>query len=141
MELKYDEKSCGTVLFRMDHGQRKYLLLRYPGGHWDLVKGHVETGEEEMSTAARELKEETGIKKFRFFDGFREQISYTYSFRRKPSNKEVIFFLAETPEYFVRMSDEHRGFKWLPYPDAIKKLTFDNARNLVHKAEKFLLKA
>ncbi len=105
-----------------------------------MAKGHVEAGEDERTTAARELTEETGIKKIRFFDGFREQISYTYSLHRKPSNKEVIFFLAETPEYFIKISHEHRGFKWLPYQDAVKKLTFDNARNLIHKAEKFLIK-
>ena len=59
MEIKYDEKSCGIVLFREEEGTRQFLLLHYPSGHWDLAKGHVEEGETEHETATRELLEET----------------------------------------------------------------------------------
>ena len=37
------------------------LLLQYPQGHW-ISKGHVEEKDaDRRATAARELKEETGI--------------------------------------------------------------------------------
>ena len=82
---KPDEKSCGIVLFREEESstnkpQRKYLILHYPGGHFDFPKGHVEKGEEraEKATALRELEEETDIKKVEFMPNFRSEIFYTY---------------------------------------------------------------
>mgnify|MGYP001585951325 CR=1 FL=1 len=151
MELKYDEKSCGVLIFRHatksqseDHkansinGMNLYLLLHYPSGHWDLPKGHVEPGESEHQTAARELLEETGIADFQFIEGFREAISYKYKRDRKISNKEVVFFLAKTDLEQIKLSHEHHHFKWLPYAPAFNKLTFDNARNILKKAVAFL---
>lgn len=136
---KFDEKSCGIVLFREKEGINLYLLLHYPGGHWDLAKGHVEHGENEHQTAARELLEETGIADVRFIDGFREEISYEYKRRnRKLSNKQVVFFLGKTNEESVKISDEHRGYQWASAGPAFEKLTFLNAKNLVKKAEEFL---
>jgi len=138
MVEKFDEKSCGIVVFREKDGINLYLLLHYPSGHWDLPKGHVEAGETEHQTAARELLEETGIADINFIDGFREGISYKYRKNKKPSNKQVIFFLAKTKLEKIKLSHEHRGFKWLPYEAAFNKLTFENAKNLVKKAKNFL---
>ena len=36
------EKSAGIVLFKNDSGKNEFLLLNYPQGHWDFVKGKVE---------------------------------------------------------------------------------------------------
>ncbi len=138
MGIKFDEKSCGILLFRVKDGTILYLLLYYPSGHWDLPKGHVEKGESEHETAARELLEETGIADISFIKGFREEISYEYKRTKKLSNKQVVFFLAKTQLEDIKLSHEHKGFKWLPYGPAFNKLTFDNAKNLLKKAKKFL---
>ena len=140
MVIKFDEKSCGIVLFREKDGINLYLILNYPSGHWDLAKGHVEAGETEHQTAARELLEETGIADIQFIDGFREEISYQYRRNKKISNKQVVFFLAKTNLEEVKLSHEHKGFKWLPYGAAFNTLTFDNAQNLVKKAHLVLAK-
>ncbi len=139
MGVKYDEKSCGIVVFREHEGQKLFLLLHYPNGHWDLAKGHVEEGESEHETAMRELEEETGISKADFIDGYREQISYIYrTHKGKISNKEVIFFLAKTSDHEIELSHEHHNSVWLPYDKAIEKLTFENAKQLLRKSKKFL---
>lgn len=138
MDIKYDEKSCGVVLFSKKNGKTIFLLLHYPGGHWDFVKGHVDEGEEETATALRELWEETGITQATFIAEFREQISYSYKRSGRLSRKEVVFFLAETDQTEVTLSHEHKGFKWLPYDEAKKLLTFDNAINLLDKAKNIL---
>lgn len=138
MVEKYDEKSCGILLFRVKDGINLYLVLHYPGGHWDLAKGHVEAGESEHQTAARELLEETGIADFEFVKNFREEISYKYRRRNRPSHKQVVFFLAKTDLEDIRLSHEHHGFMWLPYEAAYNKLTFENARKVLKKAEELL---
>ena len=139
-----DEKSCGIVLFRDqvgvdDQSQRQYLVLHYPSGHFDFPKGHVEDiDESEFETAHRELVEETGISDVEFLPDFREEVHYTYRKFGKPSLKQVVFFVGKTEEQEVTISHEHQGFIWLPYEAAYKKLTFDNAKNLLEKAENFV---
>ena len=70
--------SSGIILFNENNNTRKYLLLNYPTGHWDFVKGGVEFGENHHQTAYRETKEETGITDIEFVDGFKEEIEYFF---------------------------------------------------------------
>ncbi len=53
-------------------------------------------------------------------------------------SKEVVFFLMETRTTDVKLSYEHIGFDWLPYEQAMKKLTFKNARDILQKAHEYL---
>ncbi len=134
----FDEKSCGIVLFRVEDGKRFYLVLKYPGGHHDLPKGHVEDRESEHETAKRELEEETGISDVQLINGYREHISYEYNRKGNRSHKQVIFFLGKTSTKEIKLSHEHLAYYWLPYDAAFNKVTFDNAKNLLRKAEELL---
>ncbi|MBI2658002.1 NUDIX domain-containing protein [Candidatus Woesearchaeota archaeon] len=135
------EKSCGAVVFkRYKDGSVKYLLLHYSTGHWDFAKGGQEKNEKDEMTASREIKEETGIEDIEFADGFRETINYFYKNGDETVFKEVIFFLAQSATDEVRLSSEHIGYAWLNYEHAEKKLTFNNAKELLKKADKFLNK-
>jgi len=40
-----EETSAGIVLFRKENSKNLFLLLNYPSGHWDFVKGKMEKGE------------------------------------------------------------------------------------------------
>ncbi|MFQ5573679.1 MAG: NUDIX domain-containing protein, partial [Nitrosopumilaceae archaeon] len=71
-----NEKSAGTVIFRDASGGVVFLLLHYPSGHWDFVKGKIEKNENPLETVVRETKEETGIFDLGFLDGFKENIEY-----------------------------------------------------------------
>ncbi len=132
-----NEKSCGAVVYFKD-SRVKYLLLQYEARHWDFVKGNVEEGETEKETAVRELREETGIADAVFLDGFKEKISYFYKRQGATVYKEVVFFLMEAKTMNVKLSFEHVAFDWLTYEDALKKLTFKNARDVLQKARDFL---
>lgn len=133
-----DERSAGVVLFREAGKARLYLLLHYEEGHWDFPKGHIEAGESEKEAAERECREETGISGIAFVPGFRERIGYTYLREGKPSSKEVYFLLASTSEAEVKLSYEHQGYAWLTCDEALSRLTFENARGVLGKAEGFL---
>jgi bis(5'-nucleosidyl)-tetraphosphatase len=131
------EKSCGAVVF-LKNTEAKYLLLHYEAGHWDFVKGNVEPNESEKDTVIRELQEETGIADGRFIDGFREKVEYFYRRQGATIHKEVIFFLIETHTEKVALSYEHVGYTWLDYQNAMKRLTFKNAKAVLQKAHKLL---
>ncbi len=134
-----EQKSAGIVLFRNASNKNEFLLLNYPQGHWDFVKGKVEEGETPHETALRETKEETGISDIEFLDGFEESVEYDFRFKNEDIHKKVIFFLAKTDTKKIRLSDEHFDSTWLGYNDALKKITHENAKNVLIKANKFLL--
>jgi bis(5'-nucleosidyl)-tetraphosphatase len=131
------EKSCGAVVF-LKNTDVKYLLLHYGAGHWDFVKGNVETHESEKETVIRELQEETGIADAQFIEGFREKIEYFYRRQGATIHKEVIFFLIETHTEKVELSFEHVGYTWLDYQSAMERLTFKNAKAALQKAYELL---
>ena len=133
-----EQKSAGIVLFRNDSDKNEFLLLNYPQGHWDFVKGKIEQNETSHETALRETKEETGITNIEFVDGFEESVEYDFRFKKEDIHKKVIFFLAKTNEKNIKLSHEHNDYLWLEYNDALKKTTFENAKNVLTKANKFL---
>ena len=132
------EKSAGIVLFRNDSDKNEFLLLNYPQGHWDFVKGKIEQNETPHETALRETKEETGITNIEFVDGFEESVEYDFRFKKENIHKKVIFFLAKTNEKNIKLSHEHNDYLWLEYNDTLKKTTFENAKNVLTKANEFL---
>ena len=137
------ERSAGAIVFRKEGNKVKYLLL-YKEAHppykeaWDFPKGWVEDNEDEHKTASREVEEETGIKKIEFVPGFKERFTFFYKRDGKMTFKEVIFFLAETKEKRVKVSEEHSGYEWLEFNEAVKRATFSSSKDVLKEVNKFL---
>lgn len=139
------EKSVGAIIFRREKHKIYYLLLHYPStkrgakeSYWDFPKGHIEKGEKELETAKREVFEETGIENLKFLDSFKEKIKYFFKFEGKTILKFVTFYLAETKEKKVKISFEHLDFCWVPFEKAMKKLKFENSKEILKKANDYL---
>lgn len=151
------EKSAGAIIFRIVNnsstplkaGVPYYLLLHYHSGHWEFAKGHIEEGENPEEAAKREIEEETGIKDIKIIPGFKEYSKYffkkSYGLSGEAKKKApwvfklVVFYLAQTKIEDVKISEEHIGFEWLPYQEALKRLTFKNAKLLLKKANDILV--
>ncbi len=134
------EQSAGIVVYRRDKqtGKLHYLLLHYIGGHWDLPKGKVEDNESLEDAASREVKEETGLE-VRPIKGFSETISYYYrGSERELVDKNVTFFIGETEEDKIVLSKEHIASEWLEINQALKRLTYNNARHLLSMVNQFI---
>ncbi|MFB5630558.1 MAG: bis(5'-nucleosyl)-tetraphosphatase [Nitrosopumilaceae archaeon] len=134
------ERSAGIVLYLEKPEGNLFLLLNYPTGHWDFIKGKIEQGEDEYQTAVRETKEETGISDIEIIDGFKENINYNFQFEGELIYKEVVFFLAKTKTEKVKISHEHLDYIWLDFKNAMEKITYQNAKNILSKANKLLQK-
>jgi len=151
------EKSAGAIIYRMENGTPQYLLLHYPamnrkGGHWEFAKGHIEEGEDYFKTVKREVREETGLKDIKILQGFKEHIKYFFRQYLDETEKEgkknnktkwifklVTFFVAETKTKDIKISPEHIGFVWLPLEGAVKKITYKNSKELLKKANDFII--
>lgn len=117
--------------------------MHYRGGHWDFPRGHIEAGESEEETVRREIFEETGINDLKFIPGFCESCKYSFPGFGEDKNyrilKENIIYLAETSIKAIKLSHEHHNFCWLPYEQAMRKLTFQTSKEILQKANQFLI--
>jgi 8-oxo-dGTP pyrophosphatase MutT (NUDIX family) len=134
----HTERSAGVIVFRDGPAGREYLLLRSAsGGYWGFPKGRVEPDEDEVKAALRELHEEAGIT-VEILPSFREVIHYEFSRGSTLFPKEVIYFVGRARSSDVKLSGEHLDFLWTSYARTRQRLSYENAQELLDKAEMFL---
>ena len=132
-----EERSAGVILFNKTEGIQ-FLILKYPSGHWDFVKGNIEEGEKEKETVKRELFEETGINSLQIHQGFNEKAEYNYYKKNNKVHKIVSYYLAETNQKQVKLSFEHLDHKWSNYEDSMKLITFENSKEILKKGNEII---
>jgi 8-oxo-dGTP pyrophosphatase MutT (NUDIX family) len=126
--------SAGIIVYCDNQGSIEYLLLHYPSGHWEFAKGKLEKGETSEQAALRELKEETGLDAV-LKPNFHESITYFFkSYDGQMVEKTVDFFIGQSMSKQITLSHEHQGYAWLPYEQALDRLTYDNAKKAFIKA-------
>ncbi|MDD5318044.1 MAG: NUDIX domain-containing protein [Candidatus ainarchaeum sp.] len=134
------EKSAGAVVFRPGKRGPSYLLLRHPQGHWSFPKGRIAPGETELRAAAREIFEETGIRPAWFAPGVKKRIRYRVTREGKQKEKSVVFFLARMRAGRARLSREHVECSWLPFDEALERVTHANSRRVLRSMDAELRK-
>ena len=77
-----------------------------PGREWDLPGGHSEGSETPDYTAARELKEETGI------SVRPSSLGMVRVFQREDGKMFYVFEMRTVGKPPVRLSSEHVGYRW-----------------------------
>jgi 8-oxo-dGTP pyrophosphatase MutT (NUDIX family) len=130
------EISAGIIPYRECEGEREYLLLLYPGGHWSFPKGHLESGEDFEETALRELEEETSISPDRVLldEEFKYKFKYKYTRDDQLMDKTVHYFAGKVPsDVEVSLSFEHEDYRWLAYQEAKEKITYQNATEMLEE--------
>jgi 8-oxo-dGTP pyrophosphatase MutT (NUDIX family) len=121
--MTIEKTSSGMIIFRLDsEGNRRYLLLRNIGGHWEFPKGGIEGNESDLEASLREVSEETGLDPMKI-NSFRVKYSYQFSRNGETINKEVYLYLGKSFTDNVSLSREHRDYCWLKYEDALRRIS------------------
>lgn len=133
------EESAGVIIFYM--GEEPYfLLLEYPT-YWGFIRGNIEKGEKVEETIKREAQEEANISELTLLEGFKDTQGWFYKLKGKLVRKSAIYHLAEISKEQakkVRVSFEHKSFKFLTLQDALKRMRIKNERAMLEKASSFI---
>src|SRR5262245_55595667 len=122
-------RQAGAIVFRVDDGAVHLLLVRSKKDPriWVFPKGHIDPGESPAETALRETEEEAGVT-----GELVGPTGRTLSFQSGLEWVEVEYFLIRL--IAERASPEGRQKAWVTPEEAIARLSFDNARDLVRAA-------
>ncbi|OPY89749.1 MAG: Diadenosine hexaphosphate hydrolase [Syntrophus sp. PtaU1.Bin208] len=122
---------AGGVVVRHDKGKEPLFLTvtasKVPA-HWVLPKGHIKQHEDMERTAVREVWEETGVV---------ASVTGTLGVSRFRMGAEDVmtrYFLLEYID--EKESPEKREKQWCTYEEGRRRLTFPDARKLLHKASR-----
>ena len=130
------QRSYGAVIY--SPRRQRFLILKHRDGHWEFPKGTPEAGEEPDETLDREIKEETGISSYACIPF--SHTSYYRFYADGLIDKEVEYslLLSDDP---ITISDEHKGYRWVPYRVAQRSLKFRNHRDVLRAAATALVRS
>lgn len=133
--------SAGVVTYFKRKDKIEFLLLKHSNsGHWAFPKGKIEKDETKIQAAERELFEEASVRA-KIHEGFEKSFEYFFQdYDGQLAKKKVYFFLGKSSSKHVTISNEHVDYAWCEYEDALEKLTYDNAKELLKEAQEFLEK-
>lgn len=134
------EKSAGVIVFYTKNKEPSFLILEYPT-YWGFIRGNIEENETEKQTIKREAKEEANLSNMKILEDFKHEQSWFYNLNGKLRRKFAIYYLAEIEEKEtkkVRVSFEHKSFKFLKLRDALSIMRIKNERDMLKKAADFI---
>ncbi len=116
------------------------VLHRADLDQWQFVAGGGEGGETLIEAAVREISEETGIKTNEIL----KLTSMAYIPANVISERHRKYWAKNTyviPEYHfafecasdIKLSNEHIGYEWLSYKDAMARLTWDSNKTALYE--------
>ncbi|TVP46320.1 MAG: NUDIX hydrolase [Gemmatimonadales bacterium] len=135
MPMTTVERSAGGVVLRTIDGEVHVLLIRDPYRKWGLPKGHLEGEEAPADAAIREVREETGLSDLLLGPELGE-IDWVFRSGRTRIHKFCRFYLmaSRQGEAVPQVAEGISEVLWLPAREAERRVTYDNAREMIHRA-------
>ena len=121
-------EQAGAIVVRAGKSAPRVLLVtaRRNPRNWIFPKGHVEEGETQRDAAVREAWEEAGV------DGTVAGRAGTMAFKFGANDYRVHYFVIVTDD--PGEEREGRRLRWCRYKQALRKLTYDETRDLLEEA-------
>ena len=124
-----------TILYKEKNNKILYAIF-YRSSHpiWQFVSGGGEDNETTLETVVREIKEETSIvvdkKEIEQLDSKTTipviNITGEYTWGKNVYVIPEYTFAIKLKNCNIKLSNEHKEYKWVEYDEAIKKLKYDS---------------
>lgn len=135
------DESFGVIPLRHKKGTWQVFLIQHTRGrYWGFPKGHAEPNETHEQAALRELKEETNLELVRYLQERPLMEQYQFSIEGRRIQKTVLYFVAEVKGEARLQPNEIQDGIWLPFPQAIEKVTHPEGKAILLQVEKILPK-
>lgn len=126
------EPTAGGVVYRKKGNSVEILLIQDAKDRWTIPKGHIEEGEIAKDTAAREIKEETGLQKIKVLDWL-GKINFRY--RRQQSlvlmTTDIFLVEAQGDTNKLKPEDWMNGIKWFSSQEALDKIEYEDIGKII----------
>ena len=127
------EPTAGGIVFRRNQrGQLEILLIQDAKNRWTIPKGHIEENEQAKEAAAREIKEETGLKELELL-GWLGKIHFRY--RRQQSlvlmTTQIYLAKALGDTSSLTKEDWMNGIGWFSTSEALDKIEYDDIGKII----------
>jgi bis(5'-nucleosidyl)-tetraphosphatase len=134
-----EEESAGGIVFRLERGKPRYLLIRDSYRNWGFPKGHLEPGEEPAVAAIREVGEETGLRALAL-RGLIDTIDWEFRFRGQAIHKVCHFFLMESRRSRTspQRAEGITACRWMSFDEAQRRISYRNAREILRRAHEMV---
>jgi 8-oxo-dGTP pyrophosphatase MutT (NUDIX family) len=120
---------AGGIAFRGRGRDLSILLVssKKQAGFWIFPKGHVERGETAAQAGVRETLEEAGVAGD-LLGPIGAPLEYDWNGKRYSVQYFLIRATSESP------ADDGRAIVWLPYEEALQRLSFSDTCQLLREA-------
>lgn len=131
------DESFGVIPLSKKNGHWEVFLIQHNrSGYWGFPKGHAEPNETSMQAAFRELKEETNLDMVKLLKEEPLKEQYTFILEGRRVFKEVLYYIAEVGGTVELQKAEIYNGIWLPFPEAIVKLTHQEGKSILTQVQK-----
>jgi len=135
MKRKYRKYVFGVVFLRRKDPQFLILHRTKNWSGWELLKGGLKDRENGLKCLKREIKEETGVKKYKIIAKTRHFMKYRFP-KGFVKDNHIFFgargyvFLIEVFSKRVKIDrSEHDRYLWVSKDEALEILTHKNHKN------------
>ena len=134
------EFSAGGVVYKKNGDEYKYILILDAYDKWTFPKGHIEENEDKEKAAEREVCEEVGLKHVKVKDYLGSIDIKVNEPNKRPVPKTVLYYLIETTDENLKVTAEPevKDVKWVTKAEALKLISYENAKEIFNEAIKKL---
>ena len=123
MKTKRVECAGGVVI----NANQEVVVVNQNHNSWSLPKGHIDPGEDPLTTAKREIFEESGITDLHFVKPLGDFNRYRIGLDGRDDKSElknIFIFLFRSSQKKLQPQDPHNPIaKWVPYDKVADLLT------------------
>jgi bis(5'-nucleosidyl)-tetraphosphatase len=135
-----EEKKGVSAIIYDDNGSFYFLIFHRVRGWdgWEFPKGGIKEGETSEEALVREVREETGLSKFRVAGKLDEQRIFEADGVKHVFDVFVVESSMNIPVTLQKEDPEHDTYLWATKDRVLEKLTWDEEKAAVEKAVEFI---